>query len=138
MFISSYNHIVSEFWGVNHTSIYENSELKVFLKKEPWILLIIIIVILAWTNNITSVISKWGTFSSFSSLVILLLVLPSNFIVSTIKKFKTVPFFNSKTNTIFYLRTYILNGRLSVTVWCFFDNILKTILNIWYRTWSIR
>ena len=64
-------------------------------------------------------ISKWGTFSPFSFLVILLLVLPSNFIVSTIKKFKTVPFFNSKTNPIFYVRTYILNGRLSVTVWCF-------------------
>ena len=36
-------------------------------------------------GNITSVISKWGTFSPFSSLLILLLVRPSNLIVLSIK-----------------------------------------------------
>ena len=36
-------------------------------------------------TNTTSVISKRGTFSPLSSLVILLLVLPSNFIVSEVK-----------------------------------------------------
>ena len=37
-----------------------------------------------YTNN-TSFISKRGTFSSFLSLFILFLVLPSNFIVSQVK-----------------------------------------------------
>ena len=37
-----------------------------------------------WTN-ITLVISKWGTLSPYFSLVILLLVLPTNFIVSGVK-----------------------------------------------------
>ena len=42
-----------------------------------------------WQNynctNTTPVISKWGTYSPFSSLIILLLALPSNSIVSSIK-----------------------------------------------------
>ena len=33
----------------------------------------------------TSEISKWGTFSPFLSLIVLLLVLPSNLIVSAVK-----------------------------------------------------
>ena len=40
--------------------------------------------ILQWTNT-TSLISKWGTFYPFLSLVILFLVLPRNFIVLGVK-----------------------------------------------------
>ena len=39
-------------------------------------------------SNVTSVISKLGTFSPFSFLVILLLVVPSNFIVSGVKSLR--------------------------------------------------
>ena len=94
-----------EFWSVNHNSIYENSELKVFKNinffdeipsnwpndllgtnvyktlESCWQLLLTVL----QCTNTTSVISKWGTFSPFSSLVILLLVLPSNYIVSGVK-----------------------------------------------------
>ena len=51
------------------------------------VLLIIIASVLQWTNT-TSVISKLGTFSSFLSLVILLLVPPSDFIVSGVKRLR--------------------------------------------------
>ena len=91
-----------EFWSVNYTSSYESSKTKVFKiikfvdeisSNQPNDLLAAnvyqtldncCLAILQWANTI-SVISKQGTFSPFSSLVILLLVLPSNFIVSGIK-----------------------------------------------------
>ena len=88
-----------EFWSVNHTLIYENSESKVFknikfsgkisnnwpnnlletnvyktLECCWWSLLTIL-----QCTNTTLVISKWGMLSPFLFLVILLLVLPSNF-----------------------------------------------------------
>ena len=92
-----------EFWSVNNTSVYKNSQLKNFkiidffpvkhavilpsvllgrnrykiLKTCWWSLL----TILQWTNT-TSVICKWDTFSPVLSLIILFLVLPSNFIIS--------------------------------------------------------
>ena len=79
-----------EFWSVSHTSIYENSELNVFKNikvldemsnywsndlietnlcktLESWIYSLL--TILQWTNT-TSLISKWGIFSPFSSLVV--------------------------------------------------------------------
>ena len=87
MFILSSISSGLEFWSVNHILIYENSELKVFkninilgeisnnwpndllginvyntLELCWWLLL----TILQWTN-ITSLISKWSTFSLFSS-----------------------------------------------------------------------
>ena len=48
--------------------------------------------ILQYTNT-TSLIYKWGTFSPFLSLVILLLVLPNNFIVSRVKICRQYPIF---------------------------------------------
>ena len=72
-----------EFWPVSHTSIYENSESKVFKNikimgeisnnwtnvyktlESCWYLLTIL-----QCTNTTSVISKWGTFSPFSYLAI--------------------------------------------------------------------
>ena len=66
-----------EFWSVNHTSIDENSELKVSKLsnnrpknknkciQDSWIMLIIIVKKLKWTNA-TSAVSKWGTFSPLS------------------------------------------------------------------------
>ena len=68
-----------EYWSVNHTSIYENSELKVFKKFK-----LLGEIFNNWPNDLwgtnvckilkSSVISKWGTFKPFLSLVILLLV----------------------------------------------------------------
>ena len=105
MFILSSISSGLEFWLVSHTSMYENSESKVFKNVKHlgeissnwpndlfganvyktlefcwWLLMKVI----QWTNN-TSVISKEGTFSPFSFFVILLLVLPSNFIVLGVK-----------------------------------------------------
>ena len=94
-----------EFWSVNHISIYENCESKVFkninflgeiFNNWPndlfgtnvyktldfcWKLLLTTLQCI----NTTSVISKWGAFSPCSFFIILLLVLPSNFIVSGVK-----------------------------------------------------
>ena len=90
MFILSYISSGLEFWSVNHTSIYENSELKVFknikflgknLNNPPNDLLrtnVYKILELCCKSfltilqciNTTSVISKGGTFSQISFLVI--------------------------------------------------------------------
>ena len=57
--------------------------------------------------------SKSGTPLLFSSLVILILVLPGSFIFSG-DKFEIIPSFNLKCNDIFYgVFTYILIGGLS-------------------------
>ena len=106
MFIlSSISNGLEFFFSVNHTSIYGNSESKVFknikflgetsnnwpndllgtnvyktLESCWWSLLTIL-----QCTNTTSLISKWGLFPPISSLVILLLVLPSNFNVSALK-----------------------------------------------------
>ena len=102
MFILSSLSSGFEFWSVNHTLIYENSEWKVIKNiyflggiSNNWAIDLLGTNVyktleFSWSSllpilqciNITCVISKWGTFSSFSSLVILLLVLPSNFVVS--------------------------------------------------------
>ena len=77
MFILSYISSSLEFWSVNHTSIYENLKLKIFEWKS-------LLAILKLTNT-TLVASKRDSFSPFLSLVILFLVLPSNYIVSGLK-----------------------------------------------------
>ena len=74
--------------------------------QDSWILLIII------GDNVTIYItklqfSKWGSFSPFSSLVILLLVLQSNFIVSGIKSLILYPVLISNVNLFTVLFTYI-------------------------------
>ena len=71
--------------------------------------------------NTTSVISKQGTFSPFSSLVILLLVPSSNFINSELDSWKLYPFFILKVILFSILFTYILIGRLSVFSPCFLN-----------------
>ena len=74
-----------EIWSVNHTSIYENSEWNVFknikflseitnnwpndLSAANVFKTLKLLTTLQWTHT-TLVISKWGTFSPFSSLVI--------------------------------------------------------------------
>ena len=90
MFILSYISSGLEFWSVNHTSIYENSELKVFKKfkllgeifnnwpNDLWGTNVCKILELCCKSfltilqciNTTSVISKGGTFSQISFLVI--------------------------------------------------------------------
>ena len=95
-------------WSVDQTSIYENSGFKVFennnflgeilnnwpnglletnLFKTLDFCLWLLLTILHWTKT-TSVIFKWRIFSPFLFLVILLLVLSSNFIVSGIETSK--------------------------------------------------
>ena len=94
-----------ELWSTNHTSTYENAKSKVFknikflgqisnnwpndlletnvcktLEFCSYLLLITLQCI-----NITSVISKGGTFLPFLCFVILILVYPNNFIVSAVK-----------------------------------------------------
>ena len=73
-----------------------------------------------WTN-ISSAVSKWGTFLPFSSIVILHLVLPSNFIVLGVKGSKK------------YL-VLILNVILFSVLFTY----IKIFLNIWYGIWFIR
>ena len=102
MFILSSISCSIEFWSVNFTSIYENSELKVFkvitflgeicnnwsndlfgtnvcrsLESCWWSLL----KILQWTNTIL-VISKWDIFSPF----------PHNFFASSFKSFRVISY----------------------------------------------
>ena len=62
-------------------------------------------------NFTTSVISKWGTFSPFSFIVIFLLVLRSIFIVSGVMGFRYSVFI---LNVIVFsiLFTYVFIGRL--------------------------
>ena len=82
-----------EFWSADHTSIYKkNSELKAFRRIRFWyetsskiLLNLVDNCYFQCCNGLTSVISKWGTFSPFSSLVILFLVLASNFVVWAVK-----------------------------------------------------
>ena len=67
--------------------------------------------ILQWTDT-TLVILKWGTFSPFSSLVILFLVVPSDVITSDMKNPRKYPFLIL--NVISLLFAYIIIGGLSV------------------------
>ena len=69
--------------------------------------------ILQWTNT-TSVISKWGTFSKFSYLVILLLLLPINFTVSRVESWRWYPVSILNVILISSLSTYILTWGLNV------------------------
>ena len=73
MFLSSSISSSLEFWSVNHTLIYENSELKVFKKFLFWIALIIIVnnitmltilqlTILQWTNTTSVIFSIFSPF----------------------------------------------------------------------------
>ena len=92
MFILSSISSNLEFWSVNDALVYESSELKVFKIKtflgeifDYWLNDLFgtnvdtalkscwqsLLTILFWANT-TSVISKWGVFSPFLSLVILL------------------------------------------------------------------
>ena len=64
--------------------------------------MLIIVVKVLHRINTTSVISKWGRFSLFSSLVILLLVLPSNFDCFRCEKFEIISCFCFEYNSIFY------------------------------------
>ena len=67
--------------------------------------------ILQWTDTFL-VILKWGTFSPFSSLVILFLVVPSDVITSDMKNPRKYPFLIL--NVISLLFAYIIIGGLSV------------------------
>ena len=97
-----------EFWLVNHISMYENSKSNVSkninffgeissnwpndLLGGMYARLLNHVDNHCWQcYNITSVISKRGAFSPSSSLVILLLVLPSNFNVSRVKSSRWYP-----------------------------------------------
>ena len=128
-----------ELWSINHNSIYENIELKAFKNinflgeiSNIWPKHLLeanfyknfeswwspLLTTLQWTNT-TSVISKWGTFSPFSFLGILLLMLPSNVIISGVKRSRKylVLFLNvTLPSTLF---AYILIGAISPTAWCF-------------------
>ena len=88
--------------------------------------------------NTTLVISKWGTFSRFSFLVILLLVLSSNFIVVGVESSRWYPVLDLNVFLFSILFTYIIIEGLSVTASCFFLRWSKIILNIWYRIWFIK
>ena len=141
-----------EFCSVNDTSIYENYKLKPFknikilgeisnnwpndLLEKTWILIIIIVTNIACINT-SSITCKWGTFLLFSSLIILLLVLPSDFNSSSVKSSRQYSVFILNTILFSILFTYILLEGLSLTASCFFDDILKIILNIWYRIYSL-
>ena len=96
MFILSSVSSGLEFWLVNDTSIYENSELRVFkniaffgeiFSNRPNALLgtKVYKTLESRLYYKKSMISRCGTFSLFSSLVIKHLVHPSNFIVSWVK-----------------------------------------------------
>ena len=100
-----------EFWSVNHSSIYKKSESKVFKNitfqgeisnkwpndlferttykiLEPcWYTLLTLL----QCTNTTAVISKSGIFSPFSYFIILLLDLPSNFVVSGVENWRYYP-----------------------------------------------
>ena len=86
--------------------------------------------------NTTSVISKWGTFSPFLSLVCIILLLIWVISLLQVKRFEIIPCLFSKCNPIFYFM-YIYSYWRIISHY-FFNDILKIILNIWYRLWSIR
>ena len=70
-------------------------------------------------TNTASVISKWGTFSAILFLVILILVLPRNFIVSGIKSSRYYPVFILDVILFSILFTHILIAGLLVVCPCF-------------------
>ena len=82
--------------------------------------------ILQWPNP-TQLISKWGIFPPFLSLVILFLMLASSFIVSGVKS--AMKFLALILNVILFL---VIIGHCFM----FFDGTLKITINIWYRIWS--
>ena len=67
-----------------------------------------------------SVISRCGTFSPFFSLVTLISVLSSNFIVSGVKSSRLYPFLILNVTQFSILFTYICTDGLSVFSPCFF------------------
>ena len=75
--------------------------------------------ILQWTNT-NYVISRCGTFSTFLSLVILFLVLPSNFIVSGVKSSRLYPFLIMNVILFSILLIYIFTDGLSIFPPCFY------------------
>ena len=88
--------------------------------------------------NTISVISKWGKFSPFSYLVILLLVLPSNYMVSGVENSRKYAAFILNIILFFILFTYVIIEELSVTASCFFKNIQNNLEYLIHRIWSIR
>ena len=65
------------------------------------------------------------------------LVLQSNFIISSLKLLGNI--LSYKCNCVFILFTYLyLYMEDYQSVFRVFDDILKIVLNIWYRRWSIR
>ena len=88
---------------------------------------------LQWTNT-TPLISKWGTLSPFSSLVILFLVLPGNFTVLGVKRFRYYLVLTLNIILSFILFTYVRIGGLSVNVSCLLtqNSFEYIILNMIY------
>ena len=64
------NRLPNNFFGTNVYKTYESCRQS-------------LLTILQWTN--TTIISKWGIFSTFLSLIVLFSVLPSNLIVPGVK-----------------------------------------------------
>ena len=91
-----------------------------------WHMLLIFLCHIA-RDNITSVISKWGIFSLFLSLIILFSVLSSTFFVSHVKCNSVLNFVD-------------IHSYWWVISQCFMFSMIysKIILNIWRRIWSIR
>ena len=73
-----------------------------------------------YNELITSVISRWGTFSPCLSLLILFLVLPSNFIVSGVKSSRLYQFLILNVTLFSILFRYICIHGLSISSPCFF------------------
>ena len=135
-----------KFWAVNHILLYENSELNVFRNMKS-----VDKISYNWPNdlfqtdvyktlesfwqsmlqwsNISSLISRWGTFPPLLSLVILFSVFTTNVTVSSIR--------NSRENQVLILNVILFsvlfhifelehNSKYSVI----FDDILKIISNM--------
>ena len=83
--------------------------------------------------NNTSVISRWGANSPILSLVILFLVLPSNFIVSGVKCSRVYPSLILNVILFSVLFIYICTDGLSISSPCFFKIYQN---NLEYLIWN--
>ena len=100
---------ISDNWpsGLFEINLYKNHEFCWYLLLTTW----------KWTN-ITSVISKWGLFSPFLSLVILFSELPSNFTVSGVKSSRWYAALILNAIPFSIVLIYIIAGGLSASVLC--------------------
>ena len=144
-----------EFWSLNHTQIFETVQLMGF----KYIKFLSDVIIERKIKNrnvyktldscwllLLTILQQTNATSNFEMRYVLTISIFSYLTFRFFKwfhpfrclKFKIIPCFNFKCNPIFYFIYMYSYWRIISLFFMFLNDILKIILNIWYRIWSIK